>query len=114
VDPGPGYRRGSLEAQKGTGSNEPLLELVDEGMFIAGIKVLTNPSVDAATFAWGIDSTRTKTVLRLGTEVQRFDVPRQDAIDVRAIARVGFAFLHTLRPTSVCTTPPERNPLRDN
>jgi HK97 family phage major capsid protein len=80
--------------KKATGSNEPLLELVEDGFRIAGIPVLTNPDVDSTTVAWGIDSTRTKTVLRQGTEMQRFDVPRQDAIDVRGIARVGFAFLH--------------------
>ncbi len=80
--------------KKQTGSNETLLELVADGLQVAGIPVLTDPAVDAATFAWGIDSTRTKTVLRKGTEVKRFDVPRQDAQDVRGIARVGFAFLH--------------------
>lgn len=80
--------------KKGTGSNERLLQRTTDGAFIAGIKVLTDPKVDAATKAWGIDSTRTKVVLRQGTEMQRFDVPRQDAIDVRGIARVGFAFLH--------------------
>ncbi|OBG87450.1 capsid protein [Mycobacterium sp. E802] len=80
--------------KKATGSNEPLLELVADGLQVAGIQVLTDPNVDAATFAWGIDSTRTTTVLRKGTEVKRFDVPRQDGQDVRGIARVGFAFRH--------------------
>lgn len=80
--------------KKGTGSNERLLQRTADGAMIAGIPVLTDPKVDAATKAWGIDSTRTKVVLRQGTEVRRFDVPRQDAIDIRAIARVGFAFLH--------------------
>ncbi|WP_348727426.1 phage major capsid protein [uncultured Mycolicibacterium sp.] len=80
--------------KKATGSNEPLLELVKDGMTIAGIPVLTNPNVDAETFAWGIDASRTITVLRKGTEVKRFDAVNVDAIDVRAIARVGFAFLH--------------------
>lgn len=80
--------------KKGTGSNERLLERTSDGSFIAGIKVLTDTKVDAATKAWGIDSSRIKVVLRQGTEMQRFDVPRQDAIDVRGIARVGFAFLH--------------------
>ncbi|RAV17290.1 phage major capsid protein [Mycolicibacterium sp. GF69] len=84
--------------KKGTGSNERLLELTTDGAFIAGIKVLTDPKVDADTKAWGIDSTRVKAVLRQGTEMQMFDVPRQDAVDVRGIARVGFAFLH---PASV-------------
>ncbi|MGV0746396.1 phage major capsid protein [Mycolicibacterium sp. XJ870] len=80
--------------KKQTGSNETLLQLVADGLQVAGIPVLTDPNVDAATFAWGIDSTRTTTVLRKGTEVKRFDVPRQDGQDVRGIARVGFAFRH--------------------
>ncbi|SUA04013.1 phage capsid protein [Mycolicibacterium fortuitum] len=80
--------------KKGTGSNERLLQLTTDGAVVAGVKVLTNSNVDPATFAWGIDSTRTKTVLRKGTTVRKFDVVRQDAIDIRAIARVGFAFLH--------------------
>ena len=80
--------------KKQSGSNEALLQLVADGLQVAGIPVLTDPNVDAVTVAWGIDSTRTKTVLRKGTEVKRFDVVRQDALDVRGIARVGFAFQH--------------------
>lgn len=80
--------------KKQTGSNETLLQLVADGLQVAGIPVLTDPNVDAATVAWGIDSTRIKTVLRKGTEVKTFDVVRQDGKDVRGIARVGFAFLH--------------------
>lgn len=81
--------------KKATGSNEPLLELVADGFRIAGIPVLIHPAVDADTFAWGIDSTRTLTVLRKGTEIKRFDAVNVDGVDVRAISRVGFAFLHT-------------------
>ena len=80
--------------KKQTGSNEPLLQLVADGIQVAGIPVLTDPNVDAATVAWGIDSTRTKAVLRKGTEVKRFEIPLQDGQHVRGIARVGFAFLH--------------------
>lgn len=80
--------------KKGTGSNERLLQRTTDGAFIAGVKVLTDPAVDVNTKAWGIDSRRVQIVLRQGTEMRMFDVPRQDAIDVRGIARVGFAFLH--------------------
>lgn len=82
--------------KKATGSNERLLQRTTDGAFIAGIKVLTDSKVDASTFAWGIDSSRVKIVLRQDTEMETFDVPRQDAIDVRGIARVGFGFLHPL------------------
>ncbi|TDK86278.1 phage major capsid protein [Mycolicibacterium mucogenicum] len=80
--------------KKQTGSNETLLQLVADGIQVAGIPVLVDPNVDAATVAWGIDSTRTKAVLRKGTEVKRFEIPLQDGQWVRGIARVGFAFLH--------------------
>lgn len=80
--------------KKATGSNEPLLELVEDGFRIAGRPALIHPAVDAATFAWGIDSTRTITVLRKGTEIKRFDAVSVDGIDIRAISRLGFAFLH--------------------
>ncbi|MFV1359600.1 phage major capsid protein [Mycolicibacterium fortuitum] len=80
--------------KKQTGSNETLLQLVADGLQVAGLPVLTHPSVDAATFAWGIDATRTKTVVRKDTEVKRFDAVSVDGVDIRAIARAGFAFLH--------------------
>jgi HK97 family phage major capsid protein len=80
--------------KKQTGSNETLLQLVADGIQVAGIPVLTDPNVDASTFAWGIDSTRTKTVLRKGTEITRFPIPLKDGQLIRGIARAGFAFLH--------------------
>lgn len=53
--------------KKGTGSNERPLERTTDGAFIAVIRVLTNPNIDAATKARGIDSARTQLVLRQGT-----------------------------------------------
>lgn len=90
----PDTARALSKLKKGTGSNERLLQRTTDGVFIAGIQVLTDPAVDANTKAWGIDSSRVKVVLRQGTEMQMFDVVRQDAVDIRGIARVGFGFLH--------------------
>jgi hypothetical protein len=85
--------RRCCRSSKGADSNERLLQRTTDGAFIAGIKVLTDPAVDA-TRRRGVSIRLHQVVLRQGTEMQRFDVPRQDAIDVRGIARVGFAFLH--------------------
>ena len=59
-----------------------------------------SPKVDALTLAWGIPKARTVTVLRKGTEVVRSKDAGfyNDAVDIRAIARVGFGFL---QPASV-------------
>ena len=78
-----------------TGSNQTLLQFVDDGLVVAGLPVHVSPNVDAATLAWGIPKERVVTVLRKGTEVVRSKDAGfyNDAVDIRAIARVGFAFL---------------------
>ena len=55
-----------------------------------------HPSVDANTFAWGIPADRVVTVLRKGTKVVRSKESGfyNDAVDIRALARCGFGFLH--------------------
>lgn len=75
---------------------ESLLQFDANGLTIAGLPVLTRPSVDATTVAWGIDSRRTVTVLHKDTEVSRSKDSGfyNDALDVRAITRVGFGFRH--------------------
>ena len=62
--------------------------------------MFVSPKVDALTLAWGIPQARTVTVLRKGTEVVRSKDAGfyNDAVDIRAIARVGFGFL---QPASV-------------
>jgi HK97 family phage major capsid protein len=83
-----------LKAQ--TGSNQTLLQFVGDGLAVAGLPVLVSPDVDAATVAWGIPKQRVVTVLRKGTEVvaSKDSAFANDAVDIRAIARVGFGFLH--------------------
>lgn len=84
--------------KKATGSNESLIELVQDGLTIAGRPVLLSTNVDAGTIAWGIPKERVVTVLRKGTEITKDLAFYNDAIDIRAISRVGFGFLH---PASV-------------
>jgi HK97 family phage major capsid protein len=83
-----------------SGSNQTLLQRVEDGLRVAGLSVFVSPKVDALTLAWGIPKARTVTVLRKGTEVVRSKDAGfyNDAVDIRAIARVGFGFL---QPASV-------------
>src|SRR6202008_2539382 len=53
-----------------TGSNEALIQFVEDGIAIAGVPVITSTHVDANTFAWGVDRTQLRYVLRKGTEVR--------------------------------------------
>ena len=78
-----------------TGSNQSLLQFVNDGLVVAGLPVFVSPKVDALTLAWGIPKQRVVTVLRKGTEVvaSKDSGFANDAVDIRAIARVGFAFL---------------------
>jgi hypothetical protein len=55
-------------------------------MFIAGIKVLTNPSVDADTFAWGIDSTWTHRAA--SNSSKRLMAARSGLTSTRLVARI--------------------------
>jgi HK97 family phage major capsid protein len=83
------------KVKKQSGSNESLLQFVNDGLVVAGLPVLVSPKVDALTLAWGIPKARVVTVLRKGTEVVTSKDAGfyNDAVDIRAIARVGFAFL---------------------
>ena len=83
--------------KKATGSNEHLISFDARGeLSILGLPVLTHSGVDAATQFWGIPSDRVVTVLRKDAEVSRSQDSGfyNDALDVRAITRVGIGFLH--------------------
>ncbi len=80
--------------KRASGSNEPLLEFVEDGIAIAGLPVITSTAVDAATFAWGIDKTQQRYVLRKGTTVERFPSVTNDGTYVRGISRIGLGFLN--------------------
>lgn len=77
-----------------SGSNQPLLEFVEDGITVAGLPVLTSTFVDAATFAWGLDKTQQRFVLRSGTTVERFPAVSTDGTWVRAISRIGLGYLN--------------------
>ncbi|MFV1355715.1 phage major capsid protein [Mycolicibacterium fortuitum] len=83
--------------KKADASNESLISFDARGeLSVLGLPVLTLPSVDDDTQFWGIPSDRVVTVLRKDAEVTRSKDSGfyNDALDVRAITRVGVGFLH--------------------
>lgn len=83
--------------KKASGSNESLIAFDARGeLTVLGLPVLTLPSTDSNTLFWGIPSDRIVTVLRKDAEVTRSKDSGfySDALDVRAITRVGVGFLH--------------------
>jgi HK97 family phage major capsid protein len=77
-----------------SGSNQGLLETVDDGVLLAGLPALVSPSVDALTFAWGIDASQVMVVRRTGTTIatSKDAAFGEDALQIRATSRVGFGF----------------------
>jgi HK97 family phage major capsid protein len=92
MDPTTAETLSKLKTQ--SGSNQPLLEFVEDGITVAGLPVLTSTDVDAATFAWGVDKSQLRYVLRRGTTVERFPSVTNDGQYVRAISRIGLGFLN--------------------
>jgi HK97 family phage major capsid protein len=77
-----------------SGSNQPLIEFVEDGITVAGLPVLVSDQVDADTVAWGIPADHVKFVMRLGTKVEKFPNVQRDGIWLRAISRLGVAFVN--------------------
>jgi HK97 family phage major capsid protein len=83
--------------KRATGSNEGLIDFTANGdLVVCGLPVHTLPAVDTDTLFWGIPEDRVVTVLRKDAEVTRSKDSGfyNDALDVRAITRVGIGFLH--------------------
>ncbi|NHU42584.1 phage major capsid protein [Rhodococcus sp. A14] len=81
------------KAKTGTGSNQGLLETVDDGIKLAGLIALVSPAVTAGN-AWALDSSQVMTVRRKGTTVTTSTDAAfgSDATQIRAVSRVGFGF----------------------
>ncbi|OBB57958.1 capsid protein [Mycobacterium sp. 852013-51886_SCH5428379] len=81
----------ALELAKENGeSNKPLF---DDIATLAGVTVLVSPDI-APGNAWGLDSSQVFTVQRTGTTIVKDASAAfaEDAVQVRATARVGFGF----------------------
>lgn len=81
------------KAKTATGSNQGLLETVDDGIKLAGLIALVSPAVTEGS-AWALDASQVMTVRRKGTTVvQSKDAAfGSDATQIRAVSRVGFGF----------------------
>lgn len=81
------------KAKQGTALNTGLLDTVGDGITLAGVKVLVSADV-AAGNVWGVDATQILAVQRAGTTVVKSTEAAfaEDAVQVRATARVGFGF----------------------
>jgi len=88
-----------------TDSNLSLLQIVADGIQIAGVPVLTSTHVDAGTVAFGLDATQLRYVLRQGTEVRKFDDITHDGQYVRGVCRAGWAFLNPAGIVRIVTSP---------
>ncbi len=82
--------------KKATGSQESLLEFVDDGFRIAGKPVIVSDHVAAGTLAWGISKAHSVLVVREGTTVERSTQSAflSYAVDLMANFRYGVGFLH--------------------
>jgi hypothetical protein len=71
-----------------------LLQFVEDGNIVAGLPVLVSDQVDADTVAWGIPKAHVVFVQRKDTSVERFPAIQQDGTYIRAVSRIGLAFLN--------------------
>ena len=92
-----------------TDSNQNLIAFVEDGITIAGLPVLVSDQVDADTVAWGVPSDHVKLVMRKGTTVERFPAVQQDGTYVRAVSRLGLAFLNEPGVVRLVLSPIEFN-----
>jgi HK97 family phage major capsid protein len=77
-----------------SGSNQSLLQHVEDGIVVAGLPVLVSDQVDPNTLFWGVPKAHVVFVQRKGTTVERFPAVDQDGTFIRAISRLGLAFLN--------------------
>ncbi|MCP2626507.1 phage major capsid protein [Mycolicibacterium smegmatis] len=88
-----------------SGSNQPLLAFVEDGITIAGLPVVVSNQVDADTVAWGIPADHVKFVMRKGTRVEKFPNVQRDGIWLRAVSRLGIGFVNEPGVVRLMLTP---------
>jgi hypothetical protein len=71
-----------------------LLQFVDDGIVVAGLPVLVSDQVGEDTVFWGIPQAHVMFVQRKDTSVERFEAIQQDGTYIRAVSRIGLAFLN--------------------
>ena len=74
--------------------HQSLLQFVDDGIVVAGLPVLVSDQVDEDTVFWGTRKQHVMFVQRKRTTVERFPNVQQDGTWIRAVSRLGLAFLN--------------------
>lgn len=77
-----------------SGSNQSLIQFVEDGITVAGLPVVVSDQVDGDTQFWGVPKDHVVLVNRLGTSVERFPAVERDGTYVRGVARFGIGFLN--------------------
>lgn len=77
-----------------SGSNQTLIQFVEDGLTIAGLPVVRSNQVDTDTLFWGIPREHVMFVMREGTRVEQFPNVHQDGVWLRAVSRLGFGFIN--------------------
>lgn len=77
-----------------SGSNQSLIQFVEDCITVAGLPVIVSDQVDAATLFWGIPQAHVVLVMRKGSKVEKFPNVKQDGLWIRAVSRLGIGFLN--------------------
>jgi HK97 family phage major capsid protein len=77
-----------------SGSNQTLIQFVEDGITVAGLPVVVSDQVDGATKFWGVPQTHVVLVSRKGTTVEQFPAVDKDGTFIRAVARFGLGYLN--------------------
>lgn len=77
-----------------SGSNQTLIQFVEDGITIAGLPVLRSNQIDADTLFWGVPKDHVVLVVRKGTVVEKFPAVYNVGVDIRVHARYGVGFLN--------------------
>lgn len=91
---GPAVAESLSKLKTASGSNQPLIQFVEDGITVCGLPVLVSDQVDADTVAWGIPQDHVKFVMRKGTKVEKFPNVQRDGQWLRAVSRLGVAFVN--------------------
>jgi hypothetical protein len=70
------------------------LQFVEDGIVVAGLPVLVSDQLYTDALFWGIPKAHVMFLQRKGTSVERFPPVEREGTWVRAISRLGLAFLN--------------------
>jgi HK97 family phage major capsid protein len=77
-----------------SGYNTYALPMQADGSSLEGLRVIVSDRVDANTFAWILDSSKNRLVLRKGTQITRTYIPQNDSWFISGVSRYGWDTLN--------------------